>query len=203
MKKIALYSAIVIGSLMSSCGETGDSADKESADKNDPQQWFDQKLGNLKLKPHESVNKEEMYRQYNANPAYWDKVFAFLQDTDLKTLSAGRHEIDGDNVYAMVTEAPTKDLDSTKFESHRKYIDVQYVIDGEEKIAVEPVEGATVTVPYDDTKDIAHYSGEGKTYTATPGTFFIFFPTDAHRPSITPGGNKTDKKLVIKVRAAQ
>jgi YhcH/YjgK/YiaL family protein len=103
----------------------------------------------------------------------------------------------------MVTEAPTKDLDSTKFESHRKYIDVQYVIDGEEKIAVEPVEGATVTVPYDDAKDIAHYSGEGTTYTATPGTFFIFFPADAHRPGITPGGNQPDKKLVIKVRAAQ
>jgi YhcH/YjgK/YiaL family protein len=199
MKKIALYSAIVIGSLMQSCGESGG----ESDGKNDAQEWFDQNLGRLKMKPHESINKQEMYRQYDANKAYWDKVFVFLRDTDLKKLSAGRHEIDGDNVYAMVTEAPTKDLDSTKFESHRKYIDVQYVIDGEEKIAVQPVANATVTEPYDDAKDIAHYSGEGTVYTATPEAFFIFFPTDAHRPGITPGGNQPDKKLVIKVRAAQ
>lgn len=195
MKKIALFSAIVIGTLVQSCSESGD--------KNDPQQWFDQTLSGLKMKPNESIDKQEMYRQYKANPAYWDKVVAFLRDTDLKNLPAGRHEIDGDNVYAMVTIAPTKDLDSTKFESHRKYIDVQYVIDGEEKIAVEPVANATVTVPYDDAKDIAHYSGEGETYTATPETFFIFFPINAHRPSITPGGNEIDKKLVIKVRAAQ
>jgi YhcH/YjgK/YiaL family protein len=201
MKKIALYSAIVIGSLMQSCSETGGKSEGQQEASGDANQG--QLFDGLKMKPHESINKEEMQRQYTANKAYWDKVIAFLHDTDLKNLSAGRHEIDGDNVYAMVTEAPTKDLDSTKFESHRKYIDVQYVIDGEEKIGVQPVANATVTEPYDDAKDIAHYSGEGKVYDATPETFFIFFPTDAHRPGITPGGNKPDKKLVIKVRAAQ
>ena len=34
----------------------------------------------------------------------------------------------------------------------------------------------------------------------TPGTFFLFFPGDAHRPNITPGGNKVVKKMVIKIR---
>jgi biofilm protein TabA len=50
---------------------------------------------------------------------------------------------------------------------------------------------------------LAYVSAKGTIYSATPGTFFIFFPSDVHRPSITPGGNKVDKKLVIKVQAAE
>jgi YhcH/YjgK/YiaL family protein len=61
----------------------------------------------------------------------------------------------------------------------------------------------TVTKPYDDAKDVANYSGEGKVYTVSEGTFMLFFPADAHRPNITPGGNKVVKKLVIKVLVAQ
>ena len=55
-------------------------------------------------------------------------------------------------------------------------------------------------MPYDASKDLVNYSGEGKFYTATPGTFFLFFPKDAHRPNVTPAGNKPDKKIVIKIR---
>jgi len=57
-----------------------------------------------------------------------------------------------------------------------------------------------VTTPYDASKDIANYSGDGDFYIAMPGTFFLFFPTDAHRPAITTNGNKPDKKIVIKIR---
>ncbi len=107
------------------------------------------------------------------------------------------------NVYATITENPTKDADSTKWESHRNYIDLQSVISGEEKIGVAPVTNLTVTMPYDVTKDLANYSGEGTFYTAVPGTFFLFFPQDAHRPNVTTGGNKPDKKIVIKIRYAE
>jgi beta-galactosidase beta subunit len=59
-----------------------------------------------------------------------------------------------------------------------------------------------LTKPYEDKNDSANYSGEGTLNKATPTTFFIFFPADAHRPGISPGGNKIVKKLVIKVRAS-
>ena len=51
-------------------------------------------------------------------------------------------------------------------------------------------------------KDVANYSAKEELYSAKPGTFFIFFPSDAHKPNITTGGNKPDKKIVIKVKAA-
>jgi YhcH/YjgK/YiaL family protein len=57
----------------------------------------------------------------------------------------------------------------------------------------------TVNKPYDEAADIAYYAGEGKIYTLPAGTFMLFFPTDAHRPNITPGGNKVVKKIVIKI----
>jgi biofilm protein TabA len=166
--------------------------------------WFKKKewLNGLNIKPHSSIDKSAFAKQYHLSQAAWDEAFAYLKNTDLKTLSNGRHVIDGENVYAIVTEAPTKDYDKTAFESHRKYIDLQYVITGEEKMAKAPVTSVTVSKPYDEATDLANYTGEGKIYTVPAGTFMLFFPTEAHRPNITPGGNKVVKKIVIKVRVA-
>ncbi|MGZ3839068.1 MAG: YhcH/YjgK/YiaL family protein [Flavisolibacter sp.] len=173
--------------------------------KKEAKKWFRKKewLDGLSIKPSHSIDVMEFYRQYRANRMYWAAAFAYLKHHDLKDLSLGRHDIDGDNVYATVTESPTKNLDSTQFESHKKYIDLQYVITGEELIAVNPVSRSIVTRPYEAKRDAANYQAKGKTYKLTPGVFFIFFPGDAHRPGITPGGNKTDKKIVIKIRAAE
>jgi len=170
----------------------------------DAEKWFAKKewLGGLQLKPHETINKQELARQYQHNKIYWDEAFTFLKEQNLEKLANGKHPIDDDNVFVMVTENPTKDYDSAKWESHRKYVDLHYVISGEEKIGVCPIRKLTVSQPYDSSKDVANYSGEGKTYSAVPGVFFIFFPADGHRPGITPGGNKPDKKIVIKIRYA-
>ncbi len=167
-------------------------------------EWFNKKewLGALHLQPHKTVNKVEFARQYQVNKVYWDKAFNFLQEQNLQTLAAGNHPIDGDNVFVIVTQNPTKDYDSTAWESHIKYIDLQYVISGEEKIAVHPITKLKITKPYDASKDIVNYSGEGNIYTNVPETFFLFFPSDGHRPNITTGGNKADKKIIIKIRYA-
>ena len=166
--------------------------------------WFKKKewLSDFSAKPHSSIDKEQFAKQYHLNQASWDKAFAYLKNTDLTKLPNGRHVIDGTNVYAIVTEAPTKDYDKTAFESHQKYIDLQYVITGEENMAKAPLASVVVNKAYDEKADIAFYSGEGKIYTVPAGTFMLFFPTDAHRPNITPGGNKVVKKIVIKINVA-
>jgi len=168
-------------------------------------QWFQQKewLGGLNLQPHASINKQIFAQQYQLHKDYWDKAFAFLKNSDLQNMAPGRYAIDSNNVYAIITENPTKDLDSAKWESHHNYTDLHYVISGEEKIGVAPVSKLTVTMPYDAAKDLINYTGQGTFYTATPGTFFLFFPQDGHRPNITTGGNKPDKKVVIKLRYAE
>lgn len=157
------------------------------------------------LKPdvHPSVNKIVFAEQYHKNKAIWDKAFAFLRDSNLVTLKPGKYIIDGDNVYATITEAPSKEFDKSAWESHRKYIDLQYVIKGEEKIGVAPIETATVIKPYSESADGANYTAEGQYYIAKPGTFFLFFPSDVHRPNIKVDGYDVVKKLVIKIRVAE
>ncbi len=174
---------------------------QSTTSKKENEKWFKKQewLGGLKLRPHSTVDVQEFARQYHAHKKYWDEAFAFLKNHDLTKLAPGKYPIDGENVYASVTEDPTKDYDKSKWESHRKYIDLQYVISGVEKIGVTPVANVKVTEPYNAQKDIAHYSGPGKLYIAKPGTFFIFFPGTAHRPNITTGGNTVDHKIVIKI----
>lgn len=172
--------------------------------KHKAKKWFNKKewWGGLQLQPSKTIDTKEFARQYHLNKKYWDEAFAYLKNTNLSTIAKGKYPIDGDNVFASVTTDSTKDFEKTNWESHKKYVDIQYVITGEEKIGVCPVTKATVTKPYDEKRDAANYSADGKLYIAKSGTFFIFFPSDAHRPNITTGGNKVDKKIVIKVRAA-
>ncbi len=154
----------------------------------------------LKLEVHPSVNKIIFAEQYHKNKAVWDKAFAFLRDSNLLTLKLGKYVIDGDNAYATITEAPSKTFEQSAWESHRKYIDLQYVIKGQEKIGVAPIATATIIKPYDDSRDAANYNAEGQYYIATPATFFLFFPGDAHRPNIKVDGFDLVKKLVIKIK---
>jgi biofilm protein TabA len=167
--------------------------------------WFRSRVwaNGLKLNVQESVDKVEFAKQYTANKAAWDKAFAYFRDTNLEELPVGKYPIDGDNVTAAVTDNPTKEYADTKWESHRKYIDMQYVVRGAEKMGQVPLAAATVTKPYDEARDVANYSAEGPQYEAKPGTIYIFFPQDVHRPNIKAPGFDKDKKVVVKVRVAQ
>jgi biofilm protein TabA len=153
----------------------------------------------LKLNVDTSVNAIEFAKQYQANKAVWDKAFEFMKTHNLDTIAPGKYVIDGDKAFAAITDGPNKDFDKTGWESHRKYIDLQYIIRGKEKIGVANVATATVLNPYDEKGDAAHYTTDGKYYIASPGTFFLFFPGDAHRPNIKVDGYDKVKKLVIKI----
>jgi biofilm protein TabA len=176
---------------------------QRSANTKAAQKWMEDGAwkNGLKLNVHPSTNAVEFYAQYQKNKAVWDKVFSFLKETNLDTLSVGRHVVDGDNAYVSVTEAPSRELDKAGWESHKKYIDLQYVIKGKEQIGVAAIDKATVTKPYDEGKDVANYTTDGTYYTAEPGTFFLFFALDAHRPNIKVTGFDVVKKLVVKIKA--
>lgn len=198
MKKIMAF-VVFMFVLCWSMHTTAQTMSKRKAKK-----WYAKKewLGGAKLNPHASINKQEFARQYQLNKPFWDKAFAFLRDHNLDSLPKGKYVIDSDNVTASVSIDPSKDFEKTNWESHRKYIDVQCIISGEEKMGLWPLSDATVIKPYDEKKDVVNYTATGEFYVAGAGDFFIFFPDDVHRPNITPGGNKVVKKIVIKVRVA-
>ena len=66
-----------------------------------------------------------------------------------------------------------------------------------------PVTTATIIKPYNEKADAANYTADGQFYIAEPGTFYLFFPQDAHRPSIKVDGYDVVKKLVIKIKVAE
>ncbi len=167
--------------------------------------WFHSRewAQGLKLVAHKSTDAMEFHFQYAKNRENWNQALAWLSDADLEKLPAGKHEISGDQVYALVSEGPTKELEGTKWEAHLKYIDIQYVVSGKEKIGVAPLSKALAIEPFNTEKDIGFFEipePDCRYFLAEPGTFFIFFPQDAHRPGIRVKGNDTDKKIVIKIR---
>jgi biofilm protein TabA len=157
----------------------------------------------VSIKPHSSINPQEFAGQYHKNQELWDKAFLFLSRNDLGALAPGTYPIAGDDLYATISEYVPKDFEESGWESHRRYIDLQSMITGKEKIGVASVSKAKLTEAYDEVKDIAHYETPGKYYLARPGDFFLFFPEDAHRPSIKYEGNATVRKLVIKIRVTK
>lgn len=149
--------------------------------------------------PYAGIDRKEFESQYQKNRAWWDLAFKYLKETNLETVAPGKYPLDGDNVYVSVTDGQGKELDKANWESHRKVIDIQYIARGKEKMGVEAISKATVTKPYDEKRDVINYSADGKYYIAEPGVMYIFFPNDAHRPSIDVDG-KPIKKVVVKVR---
>lgn len=159
-------------------------------------------LYSLSVRPHRSINKKEFKKQYAANKVLWNKAFDFLRKTELKSLAPGRYPLAADSLFVSVTYGPEKQFDSTKWEAHRKYIDLQYIAQGKEKIGRENVKKAKLVRPYDEKRDVANYEAKGKYYIADPFQFFIFFPQDAHRPGIKVEEGDV-RKVVVKIMAAR
>ena len=198
MKTLKIAALLLLFSAATAANAQTDSATKVKA----ANKWVKSHewAKDLKIKPDPSINSVEFMKQYESDKALWSKVFAFLNDNKLATMAPGKYPIDGDNAYAMVSAGPPKKLEEVKWESHKKYIDLHYVISGKVKIGVAPVSKATVTEPYSETRDAANYNVDGKFLTATPKEFFLFFPQDAHRPDIKVDGADSLKKLVIKIK---
>ncbi|MBE7170152.1 MAG: YhcH/YjgK/YiaL family protein [Williamsia sp.] len=169
-------------------------------------EWFNGRtwMKGVKLAPSTSIDKLEFARQYQANRTAWEKTFSFLAGIKPDTLHPGKYIIDGDDAYADVTDNPSTPLPDAKWHSHRKYCDIQLVLAGKEKVGVAPVAGAQVVTPFDNEKGDAQFYNQdtnGTYYTMTTGTFYIFFPTDAHRPFIKVDGVDKVKRMRIKVKA--
>lgn len=153
-------------------------------------------------KPSATINAVKFYTQYHAHQAWWDKALAFMKRNDLATMPTGKYPLDGDHVFAMINEYPPADTSQIKWEAHTKYADIQFLIRGKEKIGIASAASLQQIVPYNPSNDAANYAGPGKYVEAKPGTFFIFFPGEAHRPNLKtdPGDTAIVRKVVIKMR---
>jgi YhcH/YjgK/YiaL family protein len=140
---------------------------------------------------------ENAHRYTGLNKGF-AKAFEFLSRPDLKELSVGRYEIDGERVYGIVAREPGHRKDDEQLETHEKYIDIQLILAGIDEMGWKP--GSLCRLPfgeYNRTSDYQVFADEPDAWvTVKSGSFAIFFPEDAHMAMISSGDIH---KLVIKV----
>lgn len=126
-------------------------------------------------------------------------ALTYLAETDLANLPLGRTDLDGDNLYVLVQEYDTKLLEAGKWEAHRKYIDVQFVLRGVERMGFANLRTMHLA-EYLPEKDFQALSGSGNFVDVFAGSFVIFFPEDAHLPGLCVEQPEPIRKVVLKVR---
>ncbi|NUQ62541.1 MAG: YhcH/YjgK/YiaL family protein [Pirellulales bacterium] len=139
------------------------------------------------------------YRGYHQRVA---KAFDYLAKTDLLALPAGKYELDGDRLYAMVQRSRTRRLDEIVWEAHRKYIDVQYVAAGAERMGYVALdETLKVAKPYSEEGDAVLLEAHGSFFDVRAGSFVVFGPKDVHAPGLAVDDLPSDVvKIVVKCR---
>ena len=124
-------------------------------------------------------------------------VFDYLKTHDLSTMECGSYEIDNRNLFFNLQEGETKP--EQKLEAHKKYIDIQVVVKGEEYMGYTNIKNTTVTEEYIEEKDVMFLNGEVDKVKATNKHFVIFYPQDAHMPSLAVKEPQMVKKAIFKI----
>jgi len=125
-----------------------------------------------------------------------------LERTDLKGMEAGKYEWDGDRLFLLVQEPDTAPKTAKRPESHRRYVDIQLLIEGEEWIGyARKTESHVVREDELDAKDYALYEDPEDEIglILKPGKFAVFFPDDLHRPCVCLDAPLRIKKAVVKI----
>jgi YhcH/YjgK/YiaL family protein len=126
------------------------------------------------------------------------QAFEFLRNTDLKTLTPGKHAIRGERLFAIVEACAGRTRAEAKLECHRRYIDIQLVLEGVDEMGWRALDACVEpATDYDAARDIHFFDDAPCSWIATPpGSFCVFFPEDTHAPLVSTG---MIRKVVVKV----
>lgn len=127
-------------------------------------------------------------------------AYDFIMNFKKKELPVGRYELDGDRCYALVQEYETAPESEKDFESHRRYIDLQYIIEGCEEMYWQQTNSLEEKIPYNEEADVAFYSGSVSCrFQVRADEFVVFYPQDGHKPGCCVQFPDKVRKIVIKM----
>jgi YhcH/YjgK/YiaL family protein len=149
---------------------------------------------------YDTINNITIYKQVIPQYAMVLDFVSKVLDNKID-LTKNRIEIDGDKVFALVNRYETKE--SGLWEAHKKYIDIQWMLNGRESILFAHLKDLKITKDYDVKNDYLLLEGDGDNLTLSKGEFAIFFPDDAHQPGLTINKPEAILKIVIKVRLSE
>ena len=116
------------------------------------------------------------------------KALAFLRTQDFRNMPEGRHEIDGDKIFALLSRYTTRPQTECTPEAHRKFVDIQYVADVEEFLGWCPMSPDLVEMePYDEARDVIFYRAliPESSILLKAGSYAVLYPEDVHRPGVS------------------
>lgn len=130
-----------------------------------------------------------------------DLALDYLRKTDFTGMASGKYEICGERVFVLIQEPDTRPREKARWESHRNYIDIQYIIEGAESIGFQQTAAMRPEEPYSPEKDITFYRDNQKGFFVPlmPESFVICFPQDSHMPLVCSGTPRRIRKAVVKV----
>lgn len=147
----------------------------------------------------DTLSQGHLYHPLNPRFA---RAFAFLRSVTPET-AVGRHEIAGDELYAIVQRHHTKAIAEKQLEVHRRYIDIQHMVRGREIMGWAPLASlGAPSMAFDVSMDAAlyPYPEHAIQVPVVAGQFAIFYPEDAHAPSCAWGDPAEVLKVVVKVQ---
>jgi YhcH/YjgK/YiaL family protein len=144
------------------------------------------------------IDRLEFADRYVALNPKFGAAFRFLRQLDAEALEEGRLEIDGEELFAIVERGEGRGPETARLEHHRRYIDIQFVVDGEETLGWSPLNACRhPDGPFDSQRDVGFYTDRPVTFTKVPaGCFAILLPEDGHAPL---AGDGPVLKVVVKV----
>lgn len=123
----------------------------------------------------------------------------FLAETDFTKMELGRYELCGDDIFYMVQQYET-DPDKTISEAHKKYIDIQFMVKGEEIIGVAPFSCEKTETEAKPENDVWFYECKTKPLTLIENSFMVLYPNDLHCPGVAVNEPLSCLKVVVKVK---
>ena len=128
-------------------------------------------------------------------------AFQYLETHDFSSMKKGEYPIRGKELYLIIARYLPRNKETALWEAHRKYIDIQYIVQGGDVMGYTPLDRVTVTQAYDAEIDALLGTGEGDFLNTSPGMFYLFDIQDAHMPGLAGNlpGNTEVIKAVVKV----
>lgn len=146
---------------------------------------------------YDSLQNIARYKGLSAN---MDVALDFILSKGLDALSAGKHLIQGEDVFVLMNAYETKDVKDCPIETHKKYIDIQVMLEGTERFGHAFLGQQKVIEGYHSEKDIIFYEASMDYLVFSKGQFAVFYPSDMHQPGIAVNEPIAVKKAVFKVR---
>ena len=137
--------------------------------------------------------------QYTALHPGFKTVFDYIASHDLATMECGRYDIDGDNIFVVVQEWDLRPTSEARLELHRRYIDIQVVLDGDDEVFgwSEKKDCLKPEAEFDEQKDVQFFTDVPQCfYSVAKGQFSILYPEDGHAPML---GEGHVKKCIFKI----